>query len=309
MKATLQTNLLFLLSLTFPLAGCVSGGGGGGGGASATSPQPIEIFSSWDSISPSSSVQSHSVTISGNNDEPRSEEITLDYDDKATLNQLTIGSDDNQEQIFKRNEVSNIEGASYLYLMRASSDETDWLVGITPETEDWKYQSMALWLNEDENNIDVGVLSFGNITLLANINHRTKVNFTGKAIGLYVDAQSNRYLTEATINASLQANTIELEATDTKAWRAPSITDINIIPDATSKTRDSNLDFMTDLTYNSSDNSYDAVGETKTGSLRGTVTARFYGPEAQELGGVFRISDDSGGRYSGAFGAKIGAIK
>ncbi|MCH9845424.1 MAG: transferrin-binding protein-like solute binding protein [Alphaproteobacteria bacterium] len=308
MKATLKTTLFFpLLCFIFVLTGCSSGSSSSsGGGVSSGGGQAIPIFASWDSVSPSSSVQSHSVTISADGEEPRNETITLAFDEQAQLNQFTIGSDA-QEQVFEHNRSSNITAISRLSLFTKSSDEKDWLISFNPTVEGWKYHSMALWLDvKTGNNIDVGVLSFSSTTQNTDMPTRPNLRFSGKSIGLYIDGNDNdkRYLTQATITANLQGNIIELDATDTYRWStsSPDITNIS------NKTRDTALDFMTNLTYNSSDNSFDANNiEINGGALTGTVKAKLYGPVGQELGGVFKMRDNDGSRYSGAFGTKFEA--
>ncbi|MCH9853176.1 MAG: transferrin-binding protein-like solute binding protein [Alphaproteobacteria bacterium] len=304
MRATLKSILFFsLLCSIFVLTGCSSGSSGSSSGA-----QPIPIFDSWDSISSSSSIQSNSTTISTEDDEPRYEQLLLDFDEDKSLDQITTGSDTSQQQVFNRNPHLTIDGASELSLFNKSSDVRDWLIAFNPSDEVWKYQSMALWLDvKNLNDINVGVLSFGNITVPADIPSQQNISFTGKSIGLYIDASNNRYLTQATITANLQGNMIELKATDTYRWGAPSFNITNIgnnIPARNTETRDNDLDFMTNLTHNSSRNSFDSDNVTTNGGLQGAVKAQFYGPEAQELGGVFRMTDDNGSSYAGAFGAK-----
>ncbi len=324
MKATMKSTLFFtLLCFISLLTGCSSGSssssGSSGGG------QTIPIFASWDSVSPSSSIQTNSITISSDEANPSYEDLLLDFDADAILEQITIGSDA-QKQIFERDPFLNIIDISGLSLFKKSSDAKDWLVSFSPDEEVWKYQSMALWLDvkdsdDDVVDIDVGVLSFGDATESADIPDEQDINFAGTSIGLFIDVDSEgnkRYLTQATIDATFlrDDNTIELEATDTYRWNAPSFDITNIgsnISTQNDKTRDTDLDFMTTLTYNSSDNSFDAIDVETTDvdatdkTLQGAVKAQFYGEEAQELGGVFRINGVDGSSYSGAFGTKIKA--
>jgi len=59
------------------------------------------------------------------------------------------------------------------------------------------------------------------------------------------------------------------------------------------------------LSYTAGTNSF-AGDVTNGGSLSGTSTGRFYGPSAEELGGVFILQAGSGipETYGGAYGAK-----
>lgn len=56
------------------------------------------------------------------------------------------------------------------------------------------------------------------------------------------------------------------------------------------------------LTYAAGQNDLSGTLTSSDGSLSGGATARFYGPSAQELGGVFTLQSTAGGEMVGAFG-------
>ena len=71
------------------------------------------------------------------------------------------------------------------------------------------------------------------------------------------------------------------------------------------KVADSTLDMTGSLSYAANSNSFKGIVAT-TGGLTGTSTGQFYGPNAEELGGVFSLkgTGTSKENYAGAYGAK-----
>ena len=57
------------------------------------------------------------------------------------------------------------------------------------------------------------------------------------------------------------------------------------------------------LTYAAAQNNLTGTLTSSDGTLSGGATARFYGPSAQEIGGVFTLQSSAGGALVGAFGA------
>ena len=56
------------------------------------------------------------------------------------------------------------------------------------------------------------------------------------------------------------------------------------------------------MTYAAGTNTF--TGNVTATGLSGTSTGRFYGPSAQELGGVFSLSGAGMEHYAGGYGAK-----
>lgn len=119
--------------------------------------------------------------------------------------------------------------------------------------------------------------------------------FTGKLGGIYVDAAGNDFVTASalTVNADFAARTLGVSSTGTVKS-----------PDLSTTSAASNLNLSGTLAYAAGTNSF--AGTLTNGStLSGTSTGRFYGPNAEELGGVFILKAGSGVEtYGGAYGAK-----
>lgn len=68
--------------------------------------------------------------------------------------------------------------------------------------------------------------------------------------------------------------------------------------------RNPGLDLSGTLKYKEGSNSFTGDINAKNSGLSGTADGRFYGPEAEELGGVFSTRSSGVEAYDGAFGAK-----
>ena len=66
-----------------------------------------------------------------------------------------------------------------------------------------------------------------------------------------------------------------------------------------------NLNLSGTLTYSPASNTFGGTLTNASGSMSGTSTGRYYGPAAQELGGVFTLkSPTSAEMFVGGYGAK-----
>lgn len=113
--------------------------------------------------------------------------------------------------------------------------------------------------------------------------------------GIYVDATGNDFVATSalTVSADFSARTLGFSSTGTVKS-----------PDLSTTSAASNLNLTGTLAYAAGTNSF--AGTLTNGStLSGTSTGRFYGPNAEELGGAFILKASSGiETYGGAYGAK-----
>jgi len=162
----------------------------------------------------------------------------------------------------------------------------------------WNYQSFGVWeTGRVAGSGNSGVMSVGAPTAGAAIPTSGTAIYTGKSAGFYTDATGQGHATysDLSVNADFAARTLGLSTTGT-------------VKTNITTTDASNLNLTGTLTYAAGTNSFAGpVHLTTPGTLSpGESSGRFYGPSAEELGGVFILQAGSGipETYGGAYGAK-----
>jgi hypothetical protein len=169
-----------------------------------------------------------------------------------------------------------------------------------PETNSsWDYQTMATWLETDEaaGTGRIGAASVGNHTANAAIPASGTATFSGVAEGMYVDDSHKFYRvsSNATLVANFASESVTFATSDSQTHNI----DTGVIS--------SNNDLNLTGTFNYSNNNNlitSNLSSTTSGWTGGTASAKFYGPNAEEVGGVFSIRGTGKEAYEGAFGAK-----
>jgi hypothetical protein len=120
--------------------------------------------------------------------------------------------------------------------------------------------------------------------------------FTGYATGSYVsgvDGTGTTALAELTVGVNFVDRTLDFSTTNTQTstdW-------VNV-----AFTPNGSLDLTGELIYAAGTNSFSGP-VISAGGLAGTSTGQFYGPNAEELGGVFFLKGAGVETYAGAYGA------
>lgn len=171
-----------------------------------------------------------------------------------------------------------------------------------PIASGWNYQSFGVWeTGRLTGSGNVGVMSIGAPTAGAAIPTTGTATYSGKSVGFYTDAtgQGHATFSDLNVNANFGTRTLGLSTAGT----------VKTVDFVTS-TQASNLNLTGTLTYAAGTNSFAGNVATSGGTLSGASSGRFYGPSAQELGGMFILQAGSGipETYGGAYGAKRGAI-
>jgi len=164
----------------------------------------------------------------------------------------------------------------------------------------WEYQTFGVWeTNRGTGNGLIGNISLGIPTADSALPTTGVVQFAGETMGMFIDADGTDYLTYSDLTVDLDfahlENKLDLQSTNTKRIMVDSL------PGATIGVDDSSLDFNGFLDYDAASATFsgDVTGVGWAGSSKG----QFYGPNAEELGGVFSLSRGDGAFYSGAYGA------
>ena len=177
---------------------------------------------------------------------------------------------------------------------------------VTPASlNGWNYQSYGIWVTGYNGSAGtVGGGSAGTPTTGVAIPTSGTATFTGNSSGMYVNSSGQSYLTGSslTATANFATRSIGFATTGTQALA---------LNGGTSFIAASGLNMTGTLSYASASNLITGTVTTAGGGSigsnvqTGTLTGKFYGPTATEVGGTFAVR--TGGAvesYAGAFGAK-----
>ena len=205
--------------------------------------------------------------------------------DNVNLTWVTVTSDNGSDSSLTVTDYADAQGMIY-----------------DPENDPyWDYQTMATWVqtNEDTGIGRVGAMSVGNPTVDASIPTASTATFTGVAEGMYVDDNHDIYgvSSDAELVADFVNRSVTFKTTNSQIqplyWGGDAYTDAG--PNLTGT-----------FSYSANDNTLTSSNlyGTSPGWTGGTASAKFYGPNAEEIGGVFSIRGPGKEAYEGAFGAK-----
>jgi hypothetical protein len=163
-------------------------------------------------------------------------------------------------------------------------------LAANPYAQGWNYQSFGVWVTDTGNpgasDYSKGAMSVGAVTPASAIPAAGTAAFNGQ-IGYTDGAQT--WAAGLTVNVDFGARTASLSS---GSFHSADFTS----PIGTNDTITGSLSYQAG--QNALSGTVAGHGVTLNG-LTGTATARFYGPAAQEIGGVFNM-----GPNIGAFGAK-----
>lgn len=163
-----------------------------------------------------------------------------------------------------------------------------------PKNTAWDYQSFGVWESGlGDANRTFGVMSVGATTPSDKVPTSGTATFNGNIIGSYVNAggEGHAVLSNLEVVADFGAHTLDFTSSGTR-----------ISKDWTNFNANGSLDLSGTLTISPNGT---FSGTLTTGTLSGESNGTFYGPAAQELGGVFYLTnpDSTLETYAGAYGA------
>jgi hypothetical protein len=160
----------------------------------------------------------------------------------------------------------------------------------------WNYQSFGVWNQTFDNRQgEVVISSLGSRTAGSAIPTTGTATFNGKLAGFYISPTGVGSVASAAlkVDADFGARSLNFASTGTMTTR-----------NFSTGTAAPGLNLSGTLTYSSGTNSFSGTLSSANG-MSGTSTGRFYGPAAQELGGVFSVrSSSTVESLAGAYGAK-----
>lgn len=304
MKPQNLLTSIFLLPFV-GIMGLLTGCGGGGGGSTTTS------FVKWSAIRPPATVTASGIstevgfTVSGSTVDSLTDHGTsngssasISYRDDGSISKISIDTP-NGSVVWDERSGDSIDDTNIL-VVAAKQDlsAVGYAVNATYPGVPWEYQTYGVWLEADSATSGTfGGISIGAPTAGSAIPTTGTATFDGLLSGWYIDSAGEPYATVGVVGVDANFETRQLGFSST----TDSAFNLNT---QTYHPNPSNLDMTGTLTYDPGINSFSgtvtAAGDT---GLSGTSTGQFYGPNAEELGGVFNLSGAGVEFYSGAYGA------
>jgi hypothetical protein len=297
------------------LGGC--GGGGGGGEPGLPVVQP---FTSWSAVQPNSTVvaqgmsqtASAGLTVAGNGDVSVTSALNFGVppDTAASSATLTFGF---SQQDLKALQLSAPAGsvswnetvlgggsvgcANQTCTATKDSGASEAVIS-NPYFNGWNYQSFGVWQTGPSTNATFGMMSFGAPTPVSGMPSGLTATYTGRAIGVYTGSGNELFGMAADLSTTVEFDIrrVTFTTVNTTLSRA------NINGPGTDVQR-GDLNLSGSATYAAGTAQFAVGVTTQNTQLSGIATGRFYGPAAQEIGGVYQLSG-SGQSMGGGFGGK-----
>jgi hypothetical protein len=174
-------------------------------------------------------------------------------------------------------------------------------LAIDPVAQGWNYQTFGIWAMEGAElpNLRIGAMSAGGPTSGNSIPTTGTASFKGLAVGLYIDPAGTIWGTAASMKADANFGSRTILFSTSNTMRGG---DVNA--PTTASIPDGNLNLSGTLSYAQGINNFSGALQTQNGALSGRGEGQFYGPTAEEIGGVYSLSGSGPSRMIGGFGGK-----
>lgn len=299
MHTAAKTAAFLIVAST--LSAC--GGGGGGGGGTV----PVTGFTTW-----RTDVAGKSILVNGDG-----KQVSYTYDlGSQSITSITDPLDGAASALFTFDTASVLTGlllnsagttvgsfgAGDIGILAADSDFViaenfaSRAILSNPRSLAWDYQSFGVWeTGLDAGNGYYGAMSLGAPTAGTAIPGSGTADFSGKVVGSYVNDLGKGHTVLANLNVGVDWGTQSLNL---------STSGTRMSEDGVTFLPNTSLDMSNQtLSYTAGTNGFSGT-LTTPGGLSGNSSGKFYGPNAQELGGVFFLQSNGLETYSGAYGAK-----
>jgi len=178
-----------------------------------------------------------------------------------------------------------------------SDKNTDEIAVVAnPRVLGWNYQSFGVWDDHAFGSNRIELRSYGAATPAEGIPTTGSATFSGKLAGLYVGPGATGSIATAdlTVNANFSTRSLSFASSGTTLTR-----------DLATASAAPNLNLGGTLIYSPASNTFTGTLTNAGGTMSGSSTGRYYGPAAQELGGVFTLKSATGVEtFAGGYGGK-----
>lgn len=316
-RCTTCLKLSLLSTIAVTLSACGGGGTSGGSGPVVTAPPPPTppvTFTSFSELPLNRSVeisgQSREGTVGVSDTRAHLENFSEPTVGNASV-EVTISSGRLIDEISIDGRLSDVDFSSTedslfnlqidgqdVAVLAVSPDLEDQALYANPDKLGFEYQSFGVWgeglvLGQTAN---YGAISAGAVTQGSSIPTSGTATFTGVAGGIYTSRTANtfRYASLATFDVDFVNREIDMSTAGTV------LVEINTENVQTT----SILNITGTMTFAEGSPSFSGQLTASNGffPLTGEGSGSFYGPEAQELGGTFFLTDGGIQNLVGGFG-------
>ena len=294
------------------LGGCAGGGGGGGDGGGAVAPTvsgPVEVpFTSFSAVQSNQTVvvsgvsQNLSGTTTSLNGPVTAANLSavdsasttgrLTYDASNALSGIAMSSPQASTSL-NRNAGDSVTCSTNTCSGSDAAGVNQALIA-NPASSGWNYQTFGIWGSETATNFNLSFGSFGAATPGSAVPSVGSATFNGTALGAYADSAGTQFVTGADMTANVNFGTRSIAfSTANTITRAGAVT--SAAP---------GLNLSGNLTYAAGSGQFTGTVSTANAALTGSTTGRFYGPNAEEIGGVYGLSGSGVSRMVGAYGGR-----
>lgn len=286
MKYFARLGLLGAAAITLALSGCGGGSGGPGGPNSYFATFKAPGTTTARGIGRDTTGQVGSVNLGPTT--AVSADVGLDPNRK--VNRIVLNTASGSRSWDSGN--SRFASRDGLIVAQRTADRNAVAIVADPNANGFAHQTYGLWATpQTANTADgLGVFSVGTQTAGASVPTSGNATFRGKAHGMWIDTlgAANIVKSDATLNADFANRSIDFATTNSQTLGGGSASFVNM---------------NGTLTYGPGSNEISGnVATAGGGGMTGTLDGRFYGPGAQEAGGVFSLEGSRGQFYTGAFG-------
>lgn len=297
-------TFLFLVTL---MVGC--GGGGSSGGGSTV----VRNFQSFSQVNPNTEYKMSGISLDGSytfdtvtgtvtsfSEPSLSKDSSLNFsmDSNYFVTDLTIKTPTTSVSFSERRGDFSGWVPDYPFVVFAvSADGTREVYAADPYVLGWNYQTFGIWFTGlDTGRGRGGSISAGAPTAVSGIPTSGTATYTGVSGGVYVDPGGKDFVALGLLNvdANFGTRSLDFKTSNTRVISRYTGSDV----------ANSGLNLSGTLTYSSGSNSFTGDITSANSRLSGQADGQFYGPSAQELGGVFSTTSSGIETYQGSFGAQ-----
>jgi len=166
----------------------------------------------------------------------------------------------------------------------------------------WNYQSFGYWLSfPSSTTVAAGAISFGKVTPVTGIPTSGTATYQGLSSGGYIDPSGAGFVHAAQMTSNVDFGARSVAFSTSNSTSAPLSSPVVTTPIPA-------LNLSGTLTYAPGSNQFTGLvttsGSVSDPAMAGSATGRFYGPNAEELGGVFALKGTGPQGMLGGFGGK-----